>query len=131
MYCPRIRCAGVGFLSEWPFYHLRRFFQNRQTRRFFERHTPYNTELWKVLRGDLYETEYFDGAKAQKCCRETGAEFRIASDRNSKSGFEYRRAEMSLRLLLQEATDTLSNKGYFDNVESEGLLRQCAGLRFF
>lgn len=73
---------------------------------------------------------YIEGLAVRKCCQETGAEYKIASDMNSKSGFEFRRSEMSLRLMIQEATDTLSKKGYFSNAESEGLLRQCTGLEF-
>ena len=93
-----------------------------------ERHVPYNTQLWKTLRGDLETTTFIEGLSEQRCCQETGAEYKIAHDLNSKSGCDYRRSEMSVRLMLQEATDTLSKKGYFSNVESEGLLRQCTGL---
>ena len=104
--------------------------KNRQTGRFFERHVPYNTDLWKTLRGDMYATDYFEGLKEQRCFQETGAECKIAADLNSKSGYEFRRAEMSIRLVTQEGSGTLAKKGYFCNVESGGLLRQCDGLNF-
>ena len=95
---------------------------------FCERHVPYDTQLWKTLRGDLDVSEFIDGLSTQRCCQETGAEYKIASELNSKSGYEFQRSVMSLRLMLEEARAALSAKGYFTNVESEGLLRQCTGL---
>ena len=67
--------------------------------------------------------------KSVHCCYDRGPEGKISKDLNAKVGQAYAKSEMALRLAMNDAGEAFGMKGAFVNIESEGLLRECTGIR--
>ena len=93
-----------------------------------EKNLPYNSDLWRVIRGEIPVVQFLEGLATPNCCADSGATSKIAFNLNGLSGYEYRKSEMALMLCLNTLADVYNEKGGSTNMVSESLLRECTGV---